>query len=287
MSAALKPKPDHMRHSILPVLPAACLLAGILGTRPVQGQPQKPYYAHISYVRVEPGKAEAYLKHFTTYGQQILQDRKDRGEILGWSVFSVVLRTDRSDDHNFVFVTTTPSIQSVTGPSETPLQTLRRLRPDMDEKAAAAVMDRLAQVQQVVREEVLLRLDQIPSLRFASSGYYEMRFVIVSPGREGEYERIESEGWKPVHLARQEAGEINYWSLWRRSFPRADAMDYGYVTMTPFTDIDRMAAADIRAAHARALPAGDFDQLTARTRAAGTVVRSEVWKREIPAPPAK
>jgi hypothetical protein len=280
-----------MRHPNLPLLPVAGLLAGLLATAsaPSQAQPQppKPYYAHIRYVRVDPARAADYLRHYTTHGQVILQDRKDRGEVLGWSVFSVALRTDHADAYNFVFVTTTPSLKSMTEAAETPSQALRRLRPAMDDKAVADVMERLAQLETLVGEEVLLRVDQIPSLRFASSGYYEMRYLSVPPGREADYERLEAGSWKPVHLARQEAGDINYWSLWRRSFPRADAMPYDYLTMMPFTDIDRMAAADLRAAHDRAFPSGDYDQLAARTRGLGKVVKTDVWKREIPAFPAR
>ena len=262
------------------------LLFAFLGVRTVQSQDNKPVYAYITYIKVDRGKTDAYLNHVRSFGQQAYQDRINRGEILGWSLFSVTMRTDRSDDYNFVSVTTTNSLKSITDASETTQQIMKRLRPEMSDNAIADMVSQLTQMRVMVGNETLLRMDELASTQPGGSKYYEINYMKAAVGKESDYEKLESGTFKPVHKERQAVGDINGWAMWKVAYPYSDTRPYNYVTVNSFSDMDKMVASDYTAAYKKAFPKGDMTKLTPQMTAARSMQKTEVWRREIRLSPA-
>jgi len=262
------------------------LLFAFLGVRTVQSQDNKPVYAYITYIKVDRGKTDAYLNHVRSFGQQAYQDRINRGEILGWSLFSVTMRTDRSDDYNFVSVTTTNSLKSITDASETTQQIMKRLRPEMSDNAIADMVSQLTQMRVMVGNETLLRMDELASTQPGGSKYYEINYMKAAVGKESDYEKLESGTFKPVHKERQAVGDINGWAMWKVAYPYSDARPYNYVTVNSFSDMDKMVTSDYNAAYKKAFPKGDMTKLAPQMTAARSMQKTEVWRREIRLAPA-
>lgn len=262
------------------------LLFSVPGTADLHAQDNKPVYAYVTYIKVDRGKSDAYLNHVRSFGQQAYQDRIDRGEILGWSLFAVTMRTERSDDYNFVSVTTTNSLKSITDASQSTQQIMKRLRPDMSDNAIADMISQLNQMRVMVGNETLLRMDELASLQPGGSKYYEINYMKAAPGKESEYEKIESGTFKPVHKERQAVGDINGWAMWKVAYPYSDARPYNYVTVNSFSDMDKMVASDYTAAYKKAFPKGDMTKLAPQMTAARTMQKTEVWRREIRLSPA-
>ena len=264
------------------LLAVYCLFFAFLFAKNVLAQdPPKPFYAYLSYIKVDRDKSEAYLNHVRTYGQQIYQDRVNRGEIISWALFTVIMRTDHGDEYNYVSVTTTSQLKSITDASQTPQQILKRLKPEMDEKTVAETLAQLGQMRAMVGNDVMLRMDQLASMRGATSKYYEMNYMKVPYGKDADYEKLERESFKPLHKERQDLGDINYWSLWKVAYPNSDTRSYNYITMNTFADIDKMVTSDYAAAYRKVFPKGDMNKLATQMMATRTMQKTEVWRREI------
>jgi hypothetical protein len=64
--------------------------------------------------------------------------------------------------------------------------------------------------------------------------YLTLDYMKPTPGKSGDYVRMERESWKAIHQARVAAGNIVSWKLYSVSFPNGDSLEYQYVVVTEF-----------------------------------------------------
>lgn len=105
-----------------------------------------------------------------------------------------------------------------------------------------------------------------------------IHYMKVAPGDAAEYERIESEVWKPVHEARQEAGAMSDWVFYRVQYPQGTEAPYTHVTVNVYdswSDYDEQELATyVEQVH----PDRSMDELIAEAEAARDYVRGEIWR---------
>lgn len=116
------------------------------------------------------------------------------------------------------------------------------------------------------------------ALQTAPPPVVSIHYMKAVPGMAAEYERVESEVWKPIHEARQEAGAMRDWVFYRVQYPQGTEAPYTHVTVNVYdswADYDQQALERwVREVH----PDRTFDELVAEANAARDYVRGEVWR---------
>ena len=68
--------------------------------------------------------------------------------------------------------------------------------------------------------------------------YVMVNYMKVDPAKEAEYAQMEIETWKPIHQQRVKDGKLLAWMLYSVRFPRGDGMEYGYLTVEEYKNIE-------------------------------------------------
>ena len=93
-----------------------------------------------------------------------------------------------------------------------------------------------------------------------------------------DYEKLETDIWKPMHQYLVDQGQRTAWSLYRVAYGDRSRCDY--YTVTTFTGTDQLhLAPDYAAAFAAAHPGGDVEKTMKKTFAAREAVSAELWIR--------
>ena len=112
------------------------------------------------------------------------------------------------------------------------------------------------------------------------TSYFQVDFMKVAPGNEAEYLDVEHSIWKPIHEARQRAGNLVSWSLYMIRYPSGTNTEYNFVTVNAYSDFNHTenSFSDnvVQQAHPGASEA-DRTEMMNRTGASRDLVRSEMW----------
>ena len=116
------------------------------------------------------------------------------------------------------------------------------------------------------------------ALQNAPPPVVSIHYMKAAPGDAAEYERIESETWKPIHAARRDAGVLRDWVFYRVQYPQGTDAPYTHVTVNVYdswADYD-----DQQLVHwvQEVYPDRTLEELAAEARAARDYVRGEIWR---------
>lgn len=64
-------------------------------------------------------------------------------------------------------------------------------------------------------------------------------------------------------------------------YPNSEKRDYDFITANGLNNWDKFVNSDYAAAYKKAFPAGDINKQSAQVPAMRTMVKTEVWKREL------
>lgn len=121
----------------------------------------------------------------------------------------------------------------------------------------------------ILRSELWTMVDGIPAQEFA---YAQVNLMSAQNGTD--YTAMESEVWKPVHEALQQAGHRAGWGVWQLTSPAGASVPYNYATVDL---LKALGPVPVTETFAKVHPNADMDVLMERTNAARTFVRSETW----------
>ncbi len=116
--------------------------------------------------------------------------------------------------------------------------------------------------------------------------YAVVYFFKVDPGKGTAYLKMEKELWKPIHQARQKAGEILGWYCYSVDFSGSGS-EYNYVTVTVVENLAKMDGVDYQKWFKTVHPKRTIEEITKTTNDARVMVRSELVRRVAVAEPAK
>lgn len=116
--------------------------------------------------------------------------------------------------------------------------------------------------------------------------YAVVDFFKVDPGKGTAYVKMEKELWKPIHQARQKAGEILAWYCYSVDFAGSGS-EYNYVTVTVVESLAKMDGVDYQKWFKTVHPKRTIDEISKTTNDARVSVRSELVRRVAAALPAK
>ncbi len=116
------------------------------------------------------------------------------------------------------------------------------------------------------------------ALQTAPPAVVSIHYMKTAPGLEAEYERVETEVWKPVHEARQAAGAMRDWVFYRVQYPQGTEAPYTHVTVNVYDSWEDYDRQELERYVAEIHPDRSLDELIAEANAARDYVRGEVWR---------
>ncbi|MFM7839196.1 MAG: hypothetical protein ACKO6K_06480, partial [Chitinophagaceae bacterium] len=128
------------------------------------------------------------------------------------------------------------------------------------------------------KQEVLKLLDLVDG---EAPKFYEVSYMRSSPGKAAAYEDLEKNVFKPLHAERKSQGAITAWAFWQLTYPASGIRAYDYITVNGINDWDNFINNDYGAVYKKVFPSGDINKVVKQIEAARTIVKTEVWKREV------
>ena len=104
--------------------------------------------------------------------------------------------------------------------------------------------------------------------------YWVQHYMKVKPENRSDYEKLESEVWKPVHIERKKSGQIIDWFLFKVISPSGADNEYDYVTGQLYTDFGLVNSSACATDWMKAHPGGN--PMAERTGELRDLVRSEI-----------
>ena len=182
-------------------------------------------YAVVSYFKVDPGKATAYVKMEKELWKPIHQARLKAGEILGWYCFGVDFAGSGSE-YNYVTVTVVENLAKMDNVDfQKWFKTVHPKRP-IEEITKTTTDARV-----MVRSELIRRVGaavpaKAPEKR---APMISVSFFNALPGKEEAYSKLVSDVFMPVSKAMVEAdpaADFGFWEVW---LPNGSSATYNYV----------------------------------------------------------
>ena len=116
------------------------------------------------------------------------------------------------------------------------------------------------------------------ALQAAPPAVVSIHYMKAAPGMEAEYERVETEVWKPIHEARREAGVMRDWVFYRVQYPQGTGAPYTHVTVNVYDSWADYDQQELERWAQEVHPDRTFDALVDEANAARDYVRGEVWR---------
>jgi hypothetical protein len=236
---------------------------------------EKPTYVLVTMIKSEPGKGGDYEKLINSYGARMFNERIKSGELATWALYSVGMRSDLTDDYNYVSVATSTNIKGLMEPSKGPMEIFKQIMPGATQDMLEAIGPQYNAVRKVVGQVMLVNLD---GLTPTDRKFYEINYMQVPAGKEAEYVALEKDVYKPLHKERMAKGEITGWGLYSVAYPYSDMRGFNYVTANAFNDWEKMLTSDYGAAYKKVFPKGDMAKVSAQTGAARKMYKTETWR---------
>jgi hypothetical protein len=241
----------------------------------IYAQDTKPTYIMVTLTKVEKGKGADYEELIKTYGAKMFNERVKSGELESWALYSVGMRTDMSDEYNYVSVAASKNLKGLMEPQMTAPDMMKKIMPGATQDMLDDIGPKYNAVRTILGSMILVNLD---GLQATDRKFYEVNYMQVPAGKEAEYVALEKDIYKPLHKERMAKGEITGWGLYAVAYPYSDMRGFNYVTANAFNDWEKMLTSDYAAAYKKVFPKGDMAKVNAQTGAARKMYKTETWR---------
>jgi len=241
-------------------------------------QNNQPVYALVTQIKVDRNKSAQYEELVKTYGAKVFKDRIERGEITAYTLYSVGMSTDNSDDYNYVSVATGNNVSTLMEPAISPIEIMKKTMPGVTQQMLDEVGPKYAVVRELKNNMLLRWVEGVPQVNGTERKFFQIRFVKAKPGREAEYVKMLKDVTKPVIEGRTSGGEVNGWSVSETVFPTSEGSSFNMVSALSFSSWEKLTASNYNSSFLKAFPKGDPAKSQAQFRDVRTVTREEVWK---------
>jgi hypothetical protein len=117
-----------------------------------------------------------------------------------------------------------------------------------------------------------------PSAAANDPTFMMVTFMKVSEGKEGDWEKLERESWKPMHNIRVKDGSIKSWAAIAQWVPGDESNGPIYGTVTTHRGWPNPMTTDWPQLFTKAQGKGDFGSLVQQTENVRKMVRTEIWQ---------
>jgi hypothetical protein len=241
----------------------------------IYAQDTKPVYIMVTMTKVEKGKGAEYEELIKTYGAKMFNERVKSGELQSWALYSVGMRSDMSDEYNYVSVAASTNIKGLMEPKMSANEMMKQLMPGATQDMIDDIGPKYNAIRTILGSMILVNVD---GLAATDRKFYEVNYMQVPSGKEAEYVTLEKDVYKPLHKERMAKGEITGWGLYSVVYPYSDMRGFNYVTANAFNDWEKMLTSDYGATYKKVFPKGDLAKVSAQTNAARKMYKTETWR---------
>ncbi len=239
---------------------------------PASSQTPAGEYMKVDYLFVDPAEQEQFLGFATTTWKSFQQERIDEGKISGWQLYRVRFSGNKSDNYNYVSVTSTKSMEVFE------IDDFRQIGDASGRSSGTPVADLLSEQPFVQSEIWRVRRSVLRDREGPQSRFLMMDFMNVSPGSGYQYVMFEDEIARPLHEDRMEQDRMNAWEVYQLITPGGLNYGYNYATGNFFNKLEHVEFGFtdelIRANHPDVNVMEFFETIYAmRDR-----VQSDIWK---------
>jgi hypothetical protein len=228
----------------------------------------KKLYLLFEFMQVKNEKGSDYYK-VEDFWSGIHKQRVANKQILGWDLWSLT-PSGKNQGAQYMTVTLFSSLKDMLNPGgfEDLIATAKKAYPKMTEKEITDMLDQTGNSRDIADQVYFEQVD-------VTTGDYQMKVgtmatIDVMKQLEDNYEKSESEIFKPYHQKLVNAGKVGEWSLLRAILP-AGSDSYGtHITVSMFKDAAQLAT------YMEAPMGDDIDFLT--QSAAATGFKTREWK---------
>lgn len=254
------------------------LLVAVCTAHAQPAAPDRPtsrtLFVQVDYLRVPEGGDAAFLALERELHKPVHRERVRRGLIVDWGLYAVLLAPPDTP-YNFAAVTIYDDIAKLAGSYQGILGAARDLNLALERTLAARA---------IVHTELWEWLEaEYPEGSAGPAGrYLVVNYMDAPPAAANAYLATEREIWQAIHRTRIREGQMTGWALRRLVLPAGAAMGYGFATVDYYGHLGQVTAPFPEALVARAHPAAseaDVAAMMARTHAARTIRKAELWER--------
>jgi len=258
------------------LLGIGCVLAMVLavGVAPALAQGS---YVQVDYMKVAPGKDQAYVDMERNVWKPYHQALVDAGQHAWWGLYGV--RSPAGSEVGYSYATV--NVFSKFTDMETPFSAdvLRKVYPGKD---ISTFGNEALATRDLVRSETWQLIDQVPEGGLATPARYLLiNCMRVPSGGAEAYLQLEREMWKPIHAARVADGYTAGWQLYGLRFPNRTAADCTFGTVesyNKFANLENPVTLDmIKKVHPNA-DAATIAAISDRTEAVRQLVQQQLWE---------
>lgn len=250
-----------------------CLLSGYsFFITPGNSQTIPSLFVVVDFMKVAPENHLQYLEVEQEIWKPLHQERIKQGIIVGWYLYAIEF-SGSSDEYNYVAISLYDDAENLESPWNPEIP--GNVHPDMklDE-----IMTKTYQSRENVKSVLFYSVATAPEIPLEiPASYLQANYMYVEPGKQAEYEQLESEIWLPIHNESIHTGKTAGWGLWRSLFPRGSGQDYQYMTLNSFSEFSYVFEVDFSESFENIHPEIDFNDVSQKTQQARTVVRTELW----------
>jgi hypothetical protein len=205
----------------------------IVGLSPAQDK----LYLIFDFMKVDNEQEAAYAET-EEFWEKIHQQRANNGDIIGWDLWSL---QPGGEDQGFQYLTVTlfsDPVKMMSGAGTSPfIETAKAAYPNMSE---ADITKKLRNSGSTRDRAVVLYLEQID----ATTGEFDMPLGTVASidlmkasfENYGNYEKAESETFKPLHQNQVDEGRKGSWGLTRVISPIGSDTYTSHITVNMYKD---------------------------------------------------
>ncbi len=249
----------------------------ILGAASVARAQQEHLYAVIDYMHIPDGKSEQDYIALEKLWKRLHQKAADAGICRAW----YLNRVENGGRNDFVTIRVYDSLNKIADPW--PESLTKGLFTSQEE----AQMGQTEQVRNLTHSELWeVEASALSKLEGESQHYSSINFMKPTPGKTGDYYKMEKGLFSKIHKARVDAGQMDGWYFLSRMFPSGYDAEYDFITVDVYLD---------KAASQKQIDAKIFENALSKEELAKantvqelrTVVRREIWHSVLRVVPSK
>ena len=201
-----------------------CLATAIFCIITLSTLAQNKAYLVLEYMHVKAGNEEAYMKTEALWRKIHLQRLKD-STILDWGVWSVTLPYNMNAEYQYVVATVYPSIDAYI--NSYAKVDIHKVFPGVSDDSINNMFSKTGESRDLLRSAVF-EIVFSEGLEKHVPNYVLASQMKATPGKESEYETLETKDWRTIHKDLIKNGFESGFNFSRLLFPADANGPYNY-----------------------------------------------------------
>lgn len=253
------------------------ILILLIVTSSAFGQSEEANYLKFDYIQVPPYQVQNYVEYMNSTWKPLYQKQVKSGKIDSWSLYRVFIPGGAKEGYNFVAITSASGLNAYDSLSPRDILAMdKRSREEINK-----MMMRANELRTTMYSEFWKTINKIDENGTSphSAKYLMLDYMLVSPGKEYDYQMLEDEVAKPIHQERRETDRMAGWELYTLISPGGQEYGYNFATGNFFNELKDVEYGFTEDVIQNALPGTDIPELFDTIFATRTLVHSEIWER--------